>query len=665
MSRSLVLGNGNMLVCLDEFAQVRDFYYPYVGLENHVGRDLVHRLGVWVDMPGRGGGIISWLSDGTWKISVNYARETMASDVTCSNESLGVRLHFLDVVYNETNIFLRQVRVENISSESRHIKVFFNQEFRISENEHADTGYYNPTVEALIHYKGRRVFLVGGVIDGRPFDEYSVGLFEIEGRQGTWKDAEDGVLSKNPIEHGSVDSVAGFSMSLSPKGSKQFTYWICVGETFREVQALQRYVHAKTPEHLLDSTQDFWHAWVNKISFSFEGLSDQAVKLFKTSLLIIRAHTDNHGGILASGDSGNFQQYGRDTYSYVWPRDAAFSALALERAGYGDIAERFYAFCNDLVTDEGYLMHKYQPDKSLGSSWHPWVKNDRPQLAIQEDETALPLFAFWEHYKETKDLEFVEKIYNSFIKLCADFLVSYREPTTGLPAASYDLWEEKWGISAYTCSSVYGGLLAASYFASLLGKEDDKVRYSQEAEKIRNLILEYFLDQETGSIAKLLTVEEGKITYDRTPDASSFFGLFTFGILPPDDPRMMRAHEAMRHNLVANGTGIVRYSGDTYFASADNALGNPWFVTTLWSVEYLISRAESREDATAIAAELGRIAAFALPSGMLSEQIDPANRNQLSISPLVWSHAAFVTAVVAYMERAEKIGLGPMINSAE
>ena len=37
MAKSLSLGNGSLLVNLDEFAHVRDLYFPHVGLENHVG----------------------------------------------------------------------------------------------------------------------------------------------------------------------------------------------------------------------------------------------------------------------------------------------------------------------------------------------------------------------------------------------------------------------------------------------------------------------------------------------------------------------------------------------------------------------------------------------------------------------------------------------------
>jgi GH15 family glucan-1,4-alpha-glucosidase len=525
------------------------------------------------------------------------------------------------------------------------------------------------------------VFLVGGTLDGRSFDEYSVGLFGIEGKEGTWKDAEDGALSKNPIEHGSVDSVIGFSMSLGQFSKAELVYWVCTGETYREVQALQRYVAMKSPARLSKSTEDYWHAWVNKTNFSFNGLSAEMIRLFKISLLVIRAHSDNRGGILASSDSGNNQRYVRDTYSYVWPRDGAYAALALDRAGYADISERFYAFCSDLITEDGYIMHKYQPDKSFGSSWHPWVKDGKPQLAIQEDETAILIFALWEHYSKTKDLEFVEKVYRGFIKLPAAFLMKFREPNTGLPGPSYDLWEEKFGISTYTAASVYGALVAAGKFAELLGKHEEKTILDREAAGIRAAILEHLYDKESGYFHKLVTIEElpmqtglhdmpshtgqtnGKITFDRTIDSSSFFGILKFGVLAADDPIMARAYDVLCKSAYSGEPlrGILRYVGDKYFSDNPASPGNPWFVTTLWALQYKISKATTHVEMEALGKELEHISSYALPSGIFSEQLDPVTGEQLSISPLVWSHAEFVTTVADFMDRMGKLDLGKII----
>jgi len=48
LPRNILLSNGCFAVTLDSNAQIRDFYFPYVGFENHaVGHPF--RFGVWVD----------------------------------------------------------------------------------------------------------------------------------------------------------------------------------------------------------------------------------------------------------------------------------------------------------------------------------------------------------------------------------------------------------------------------------------------------------------------------------------------------------------------------------------------------------------------------------------------------------------------------------------
>ena len=49
----------------------------------------------------------------------------------------------------------------------------------------------------------------------------------------------------------------------------------------------------------------------------------------------------------------------------MWPRDGALVAYALIKSGYSDITKRFFQFCSDVVSKEGYLLHKYNPDRSL------------------------------------------------------------------------------------------------------------------------------------------------------------------------------------------------------------------------------------------------------------------------------------------------------------
>lgn len=657
MPKALTLGNGKMLVGLDHRGRVRDFYYPYVGFENHVGGKHMHRLGVWVE------GSFSWVGDDGWEISVNCADETLASNIVASSRSLGIEISFRDVVYNEESIFIRRIELLNKANETREIKLYFHQEFEISEAPGADTAFYDPLDELVIHYKGRRVFAINAQCEGgRRFDEYSTGIFGIEGREGTYKDAEDGQLSSNPIEHGRADSAIGLTIELKPQGRKTVHYWISVEETVDKAKALNKLVLEKTPDHVIETTENYWYAWVNRQNFSFVGLEPKVVEHFKKSLLLIRAHCDNDGAILASSDS-DMLQYGRDTYNYMWPRDGALTALALDKAGDQHVAHRFFEFCRDTLTDNGFFLHKYRPDRSLGSSWHPWVRSGEPALPIQEDETALVIFTLWEHYLGSKDIEFVESIYNSVIKKAADFMVSYRDQKTGLPLPSYDLWEEKYGVHTFTAASVYGALIAAANFAELLGKNQSMERYWRAAEEIKVAALTHLYDSEQGYFVKMIFEDGGETKKDMTVDMSSVYGVFRFGLLPATDERVASSIKVVREKLCCKTSvgGVPRYEEDNYYRKPGSP-SNPWFITTMWLAKYHIEIAESQADLEPVKEWLNWAVKWSLRSGVMSEQIDPHDGSQLSATPLTWSHSEFVTTVISYLDKLEELGVCEACN---
>ena len=56
------------------------------------------------------------------------------------------------------------------------------------------------------------------------------------GLAGTWVDAEDGTLGRNPIEQGSVDCTVGFNLvPVAPGGPCAVTHWVCMGARLSEV----------------------------------------------------------------------------------------------------------------------------------------------------------------------------------------------------------------------------------------------------------------------------------------------------------------------------------------------------------------------------------------------------------------------------------------------
>ncbi len=650
MARSLVLGNGKILVCLDQFGQVKDFYFPYAGLENHIGEKCVHRIGISID------GNFGWIDGGQWEIEIDYVGHTMLSWIKARHRQRKIVLEFFDVVYNEKDIFIREIKIRNNEENKCQIKIFFNQEFFIYGTARGDTAYFEPNKNILVHYEGRRVFVVSAMSEGKFFDDYSVGIFGDEGKAGTWKDAEDSRLEKNPIEHGTVDSVLALTVEVDPGKTKKAHYWISVAKKFKDAISLYEYVLQKNPEHLIKTTANFWKAWTDKSHVDFVDLNEETVNLYKRSLLIMRTHFSENGSIIASGDS-DMPRGGRDTYAYVWPRDAAFIMRAFDRAGYFDLSRKFFEFCEDVISREGYLMHKYRPDRSMGSSWHPWIKDQKKQLPIQEDETALVIWALWQHYEENLDLEFIEKLYNPLIKKSADFMCHYIDPQTNLPLDSYDIWEEKSGIATFTAAGVYGGLVAAQKFAQLLGKKSDQREYGTTALLVKNAIIQKLFNQQREFFYRMLDRGGEKEELIDTLDVSSFLGVFRFGVLKSSDSKLKKIVDVIEDQLyVKNGIGgIMRYQGDRYFQVDPTNTENPWFITTLWVAQYYIAKAKSRKELRSCIKYLDWVVSFAQKSGILSEQLDRNSGQQLSVAPLIWSHAEFVLTVQDYLKKYRKL----------
>ncbi|HEV8539999.1 MAG TPA: glycoside hydrolase family 15 protein [Nitrospiraceae bacterium] len=669
MPRDLPLGNGSLLVTFDATSQLRDLYWPHVGLENHTaGR--VFRAGVWVD------GVFRWFDDPGWSRQMTYATDTLVGEILLSHGALQLELLCRDAVDFHENLYLRQIEIRNPTDRQRDVRLFFHHDFHISSHRVGDTAYYEPERRGIFHYKGARWFLINSAVPGkRPDDardtvegwhiglsQWACGHKRVGGLEGTWKDAEDGVLSGNPIVQGSVDSTVAVHVTVSPRAHQTAYYWLAVGSNFEEVTRLNRLVRRRGPWTFIDRTAAYWHLWLDAHRLDFADLPQDVSRLYQLSLLIVRTQIDHDGAILAANDS-DIATTVRDTYSYMWPRDGSLVAHALDLAGYLDITRNFFNFCRDVLSKEGYLLHKYNPDKTLASSWHPWVRNSRKDLPIQEDETALVLWSLWHHFDKWRDIEFIKPLYRSLIIRAADFLASYRD-RSGLPRPSYDLWEERWGVSAFTTATVWAGLMAASKFAVAFGETALGQHYADAAAQMKAGAEAVLYQPRLGRFVRQVTptpegAGDGPYEIDETLDAS-LYGLWYFGLFAPDDPRIVRTMEAMRDRLwikTAVG-GMARYENDYYQQQSQDIAhvpGNPWFICTLWLALWSIATAKSREGLKPAVMILEWCAHHGLPSGVLPEQVHPDTHAPLSVSPLTWSHATFVTAVQEYLRRWKQL----------
>lgn len=652
LPRDIPVGNGNLLINHDVHGHIRCIYYPYVGHENHA-LDHLSRFGVSVDDE------FFWLDHSDVQIEARYVEDTLVAELTCRHARLGLTLILHDVVDQHDNVFVRKVTVQNLLDRARQVKLFFHLDMNLYGSQIANTIFYHPGLQSLVFYKGHRYVSVSCArvgTQGSSPDGFACGQKGIHGLEGTWRDAEDGRLEAHPIAQGPVDGVLELDLEVGEQGQAVGYFWDCFAKSMEELETLESSVRQISAQSLLDRTEMYWKRWLLRDKHDLIALPADLAQAYKRSLLIARSNMDNRGAIIAANDSSMLKG-AQDTYSYMWPRDGALVAHALDRAGFHDMTRRFFDFCKRAVTSDGFLMHKYNPDGAVGASWLPWINEQGdPQLPIQEDETALVVYSLWNHHETAETLDSSLDDYEHFVIPAADFMVRFRDEQ-GLPLPSYDLWEERFGIFAFSVASVFAGLQAAAKFAAYHGEKERSLRYETAASEIQAAVLTHMYDEASGRFARALQPAAASHGSSYVKDMaldSSLYALFDFGLCEATDMRMVGTMRAIKESLWVRTDvgGLARYEGDAYFREVGddpNVPGNPWFICTLWYAEWLIECASSLEDLEEAAQWMRWATSHALLSGVMAEQVHPYTGQPLSVSPLTWSHATFVKVTQEYL----------------
>ena len=651
MHRDLPIGNGNVLIDFDDKYRISEIYYPRVGEENHsLG---INHFGVWVD------GQFAWVQDG-WNVELRYLKDTLVTDVLLQHAKFALQIRVHDLVDCSSDVLLREFHISDLSGQDRKVRLFFHQNFDLSEAGFGDRACHDSPSGGVIHCNRHedRWFLVNAKSNGRVgVSQWAIGLKKEYGEDGTFRDAEDGLLCCNAeirAASATVDSTVSINIDLPATGEVIAHYWLCFGRTNEVVTALDNSLRGDDLSHIGPRNQNYWRYWINSRQTDFLGLPAKVVHLYKRSLLVIRSETDNGGAIKATynGDVTGYDE----TYSYSWPRDGALVAYALSEAGYRDLAERFFIFCNnDLMKDAGYLLYTRQSDwyEAAASSVYPWQCDGLLDEPIHEDETALVLWSLWQHFSKYRDIEFVRTVFDKLLIRGADFLVRYRDPETKLPRPSLSFRHQRYELHLSTVASVIAGLTAATKFCHALGEISRANHYQEIADEVRTGMLKYMWSDREKRFCRMATRCEGGYELDMNVEAA-MCAIFAFGVLSPQDEKVVATMQAIENRFWSKtiigdcarleNDGPARVCHDTEEVPAKTC-----FICTMWLAQYKIASARSREHLREPLEMLEWVVDHALPSGVLTEQVHFCDNH--SVAPHTSSHASFVTSVLDYLRK--------------
>ncbi|MEM7623276.1 MAG: glycoside hydrolase family 15 protein, partial [Planctomycetota bacterium] len=294
MPRDIPVGNGSLLITFDDLYQVRDLYYPQVGRHNHtIGH--IQRFGVWAD------GEFAWISDDEWTRDLRYKQDTLVTEVRLEHPRLGLAVMCNDAVDFHEPVYFRRATVKDLRGEQRDVRLFYHVDLSINGSPVADTANYDPQTASLVCYKDESYFLINAGDQHKcGIDHWAIGHKKIGGAEGTWRDAEDGLLGRNAISQGSVDATVGFNLDVPPFGEAAVTSWIACGDSYADVRERNDRVWAKGPDRMLSRTEAYWKLWARKEPIETGPLPEAVADLMYRSMLILRTQIDNGGAIIAA-----------------------------------------------------------------------------------------------------------------------------------------------------------------------------------------------------------------------------------------------------------------------------------------------------------------------------------------------------------------------------
>ena len=337
-------------------------------------------------------------------------------------------------------------------------------------------------------------------------------------------------------------------------------------------------------------------------------------ELLRRSLLTLQTLVSpDLGGIIAAPTL-------EPDYRYVWSRDGTYVAYALDRCGYNHDAAAFYQWCKEVQQPDGGWAQRYHVEKSPGPSW-----------GEQEDQCATILWGIGQHHTLTRDEEFLADMWPT-VKKGVEHLLRNRDAETGLVGPSFDLWEEKQALHTYTNAAATAALRESARIASTLGYEVLSNAWSDEARNLQTAIVKHLWDEQSGRFLKSIKPHDSSID-------TAILGLtYPFRVLEPDDPRILSSSRQIENAFTYASEGIGRYPGDTYHG------GNPWFITTLWMALYRCQQGNYEKAKTLIEWCVKHVDELQL----FAEQVHKDNGEPISASPLAWSHAMFILALLDY-----------------
>ena len=359
---------------------------------------------------------------------------------------------------------------------------------------------------------------------------------------------------------------------------------------------------------------------------------EQMKNIYTRSILLFPLLSNKETGGISAALEVDEERDKCGRYSYCWPRDAVFVTKALDILNMHEETEKFYTiFSKNTQSKNGMWEQRFYTDGRLAPCW-----------GYQIDETASIVYGVYEHYKQTKDKNFLKQTYpmcqkaivtlgvtiGTFLNVASVPFDTSDEKEIFVTHESYDLWEMHEGIHLYSLSAIYSAFNAMSIIEKELDENADTSKLENYAEQIKEYCLNNFINKNDNTLKRN--------NKDNICDISVLGSVVPFEMLDKNQKEVKNTIEKINLNLRTYTGGYLRFENDNYIGG-----NNPWPIAILWMTLYNIEIGNKEEAIK----QIEFVAQTATKHGFLAEQVDNETMKSKWVIGLGWSHAMYIIAL--------------------
>ena len=400
-----------------------------------------------------------WMRDALhsrdWNVRQRFADDDGDEVVTTySNAGAGLTFSLRDVVSSTHDALVRRVRVSRAAdSDATRVRIFsfanFNPVFSKSRQapyqdwcseERNDAGAaYDEEVDAVVSERSgidestgapRSVALAMAFAEGS--SQHQIGQDSYQaGTAGTsaYDDAQDGELGGVDVAAGQADAAIATDLNLASARAGSASVIITAAANddtaLRTIDAIRRSGSVAVAR----AKARWWRTWLEPTRLP-RGAPAPVTRVAKRALISIRQAADPGGLIVASIAT-------QPSFSLDWIRDGAYVNRALDAANHPEMVRRHnYRYASLQATTAS------KPSGGEATPPGNWPQNFYADgvvggpIPYEIDETGLGVWTLWDHYAQTRDGDYLLRVYES-IQRGAQYLTDVcRDPATGLQCAA-------------------------------------------------------------------------------------------------------------------------------------------------------------------------------------------------------------------------------------